>query len=67
MSQPNSNLSLSNDIGNEVSEKRQIAAHQTIEVGKFYDHAGTDQWYCYVYGAGDAFSNTQLPRNEVGI
>src|SRR5277367_5405218 len=60
-----------NDIGNEASEKRQLAAHLqytrgTAEVGKFYDDKGTDQWYYYVYGAADAFKNKRLPRNEVG-
>ena len=60
------------DVGNEVAEKRQLASRlqytrgRTVEVGKFYDHQGTHQWYYYVYGAGDAFTNTQLPRNEVG-
>lgn len=23
-----------------------------MEVGKFYDHAGSDQWYYFVYGDG---------------
>lgn len=61
-----------NSIGNETAEKRQVAAHlhytrgQTMEVGKFYDHKGTDQWYYYVYGAADAYTNTKLPLNKVG-
>lgn len=60
------------NVGNEEAEKRQIASRlrftrdRTVEVGKFYDHKGTHHWYYYVYGAGDAFTNTQLPRNEVG-
>ena len=39
-----------------------------IEVGKFYDHAGSDQWYYFVYGngghgKGDAWGSR--PRNEL--
>ena len=59
------------NIGNEAAEKRQVAARLqyargATEVGKFYDHKGSDQWYYYVYGATDAFTNKRLPRNEVG-
>jgi hypothetical protein len=59
-----------NNIGNEAAEKRQVATHLqyargTTEVGKFYDHKGSNQWYYYVYGATDAFTNNLLPRNEV--
>jgi MYND finger len=60
------------DIGNEVAEQRQLGAHlhytggRSREVGKFYDDKGTDQWYYYVYGAADAYTNKKLPRNEVG-
>jgi hypothetical protein len=58
------------NIGNEAAEKRQVAARLqytrgTTEVGKFYDHNGSDQWYYYVYGATDSCTNQRLPLNEV--
>ena len=57
-------------IGNEASEKRQLIAREgwsgVIEVGKFYDHAGCDQWYYYVYGPTRAFDKRSgKPKNEV--
>jgi hypothetical protein len=60
------------DIGNEMPEKRQLGAHlhyvggRSMEVGKFYDHSGADQWYYYVYGAADAYTHKRFPLNEVG-
>jgi MYND finger len=43
-------------IGNEVGEKAELSrvlgwTSGATEVGKFYDHKDTDQWYYYVYGA----------------
>lgn len=57
------------DLGNEVAEKRQLGQHLgwngSIEVGKFYDHKGSDRWYYYVYGDARAFNATSgLPHNE---
>ena len=52
-----------------MKEKRQLEKHlgwkQSIEVGKFYDHAGSDGWYYYVYGDARAFNpKSGLPVNE---
>lgn len=36
-----------------------------MEVGKFYDHLGSDKWYYYVYGEARAFNTKSgLPANE---
>ncbi|KAL9073499.1 MAG: hypothetical protein Q9161_002920 [Pseudevernia consocians] len=56
-------------LGNEVAEKRQLGQHLgwngSIEVGKFYDHVGSDGWYYYVYGDARAFNaGAGLPANE---
>jgi hypothetical protein len=56
-------------IGNEAEEKRQIMRREgwtdVIEVGKFYDHAGTDKWYYFVYGPSNAYNkNSGKPKNE---
>jgi MYND finger len=58
------------DLGNEVAEKRQLQEHLgwngSTEVGKFYDHKGSDGWYYYVYGDARAFEiGSGLPFNEV--
>lgn len=57
------------DLGNEVAEKRQLEKHLgwngSIEVGKFYDHKGSDKWYYYVYGDKRAFeAGSGLAANE---
>ncbi len=57
------------DLGDEVQEKRQLSAHlgwsSAMEVGKFYDHLGTDGWYYYVYGDSRAFDpRSGLRLNE---
>ena len=57
------------DYGNEFKEKRQLGQHlgwkSSMEVGKFYDHSGTDKWYFYVYGDARAFNKKSgLPVNE---
>ena len=57
------------DLGNEGAEKRQLERRlgwkKSIEVGKFYDHVGTDTWYYYVYGDARAFNaKAGLPANE---
>lgn len=62
-------FNLSN-LGNESAEKRQLEQHLgwrgSTEVGKFYDHLGSDKWYYYVYGDARAFkTNSGLPANEV--
>ncbi|KAL8685213.1 MAG: hypothetical protein Q9218_007899 [Villophora microphyllina] len=40
--------------GNEFAEKKELKTRlgwsSVYEVGKFYDHQGTDSWYYYVYG-----------------
>ncbi|KAL9132665.1 MAG: hypothetical protein Q9175_006159 [Cornicularia normoerica] len=56
-------------LGNEFAEKRQLEQHLgwhgSIEVGKFYDHLGTDKWYYYAYGDARAFNaKSGLPVNE---
>lgn len=56
-------------LGDEMAEKRQLERHlgwkRSIEVGKFYDHLGTDKWYYYVYGDARAFHpKSGLPVNE---
>ena len=61
-------FNLSN-LGNEVAEKRQLERHLgwngSIEVGKFYDHKGSDKWYYYVYGDRRAFeAGSGFPANE---
>jgi hypothetical protein len=56
-------------IGNEMAEKRQLERYLgwngSIEVGKFYDHRGSDTWYYYVYGSRDAFSRAGGVKNQV--
>lgn len=57
------------DLGNELAEKRQLEKQlgwqRSTEVGKFYDHLGSDNWYYYVYGDARAFeANSGLPENE---
>jgi hypothetical protein len=52
-----------------MAEKRQLERDLhwkgSIEVGKFYDHHGTDTWYYYVYGSGKAFSSAGGVKNQV--
>lgn len=40
--------------GNEFAEIKELKSRlgwsSVVEVGKFYDHKGTDTWYHYVYG-----------------
>ncbi|CAF9942942.1 MAG: hypothetical protein ALECFALPRED_010273 [Alectoria fallacina] len=57
------------NFGDEGAEKRQLEQHLgwrgAVEVGKFYDHRGSDEWYYYVYGDARAFNtNSGLPANE---
>ncbi|CAD6594497.1 MAG: hypothetical protein ASARMPREDX12_009136 [Alectoria sarmentosa] len=57
------------NLGDESAEKRQLEQHLgwrgAVEVGKFYDHRGSDAWYYYVYGDARAFNtNSGLPANE---
>ena len=54
--------------GNEGAEKQELKARlgwkSAGEVGKFYDHAGTTDWYYYVYGDTAASAATH-PLNEI--
>ena len=57
------------NLGSESAEKRQLERHlgwkASIEVGKFYDHVGSDGWYYYVYGDARAFrKKSGLPVND---
>ena len=57
------------DLGDEGKEMRQLEKELgwkgAMEVGKFYDHKGSDGWYYYVYGDARAFNRkSKLPVNE---
>lgn len=53
--------------GNELAEINKIESRlgwsAVGEVGKFYDHIGTDSWYYYVYGHCNG-KTEGLPKNE---
>lgn len=53
-----------NSYGNEMGEMRELKTRlgwkSATEVGKFYDHKGTDSWYYYVYGD----EGSSQPKNE---
>ena len=53
-----------NSFGNEMGEMRELKTRlgwkNAQEVGKFYDHKGTDSWYYYVYGE----EGSSQPKNE---
>ena len=53
-----------NSFGNELGEMRELKTRlgwkNAQEVGKFYDHNGTDSWYYYVYGE----EGSSQPKNE---
>lgn len=55
-------------FGNEFSEikelKDRLGWKSAEEIGKFYDHLGTDQWYYYVYGQASAKAEGK-PANEL--
>ena len=50
--------------GDEMGEMRELKTRlgwkNAREVGKFYDHKGTDSWYYYVYGE----EGSSRPKNE---
>ena len=56
------------EFGNEFSEikelKDRLGWKSGGEIGKFYDHLGTDQWYYYVYGQASAKAEGK-PANEL--
>jgi hypothetical protein len=58
------------DYGTEAGEvhelERRLGWTETTEVGKFYDHKGSDTWYYWVYGphSSSLRANT-APLNEV--
>jgi hypothetical protein len=53
-------------LGNESLEKAQLTSTlswtRATEVGKFYDHLGSDSWYYYVYGNSGA-PPKNVPKN----
>ena len=57
--------------GNEFAEiqelKERLGWKGAAEVGKFYDHKGTDSWYYYVYGESGLSKKDQgtKPENEL--
>jgi len=58
------------NYGNEGAEMRELTARlgweSAMEVGKFYDHAGSDEWYYFVYGnGGSAGEMGSRLRNEL--
>ncbi|KAK1768267.1 hypothetical protein QBC33DRAFT_619113 [Phialemonium atrogriseum] len=54
--------------GHEGEERRELEQRlgwrEVAEVGKFYDHEGSDTWYYYVYGPGGEH-DPPLGRNEI--
>lgn len=56
-------------IGSENAEKHQLQRDlnwpEAIEVGKFYDHEGTDDWYYFVYGSTKAYNKGSAQKNEL--
>jgi len=57
-----------NDYGTERGEiaelKRRLSWTAVDEIGKFYDHKGSDTWYYYVYGPNQLSSVDTLPMNK---
>ncbi|MCJ1249220.1 hypothetical protein MMC30_006443 [Trapelia coarctata] len=58
------------NYGTEGAEMRELTARlgwdSAVEVGKFYDHAGSDGWYYFVYGeGGSAGEKGRRLRNEL--
>ena len=57
--------------GSEFAEIQELKARLgwkgAVEVGKFYDHKGTDSWYYYVYGESGLSKKDQAtkPKNEL--
>ena len=53
-----------NSFGDEMGEMRELKTRlrwkNAREVGKFYDHKGTDSWYYYIYGE----EGSSQPMNE---
>jgi hypothetical protein len=48
--------------------KRKLGWQSVDDVGKFYDHKGSDSWYYYVYGQyspGESPQNISAPKNEL--
>jgi len=57
-----------NDYGTEMGEraelKRRLGWTTADEVGKFYDHKGSDTWYYYAYGPGHSSTAKTSAKNE---
>src|SRR5579871_4270790 len=57
-----------NDYGTEKAEhaelKRRLGWPSVHEIGKFYDHKGSDTWYYYVYGPPPSYNVDTLVKNE---
>lgn len=58
--------------GNASSEQRELSRRlgaawtQVQEIGKFYNQAGSDTWYYYVYGPNQVRAKSLgLPKNEI--
>jgi hypothetical protein len=56
------------DYGTEMGEKaelrRRLGWTTIIEVGKFYDHKGSDTWYYYAYGPRHSSTANTSTKNE---
>lgn len=57
-----------NDYGTEMGERaelnRRLGWTTTHEVGKFYDHKGSDTWYYYAYGPRHSSTANTSAKNE---
>ncbi|KAI4146887.1 MAG: hypothetical protein L6R39_003303 [Caloplaca ligustica] len=52
----------------EVNElKRRLGWTGAIEVGKFYDHIGSDDWYYFVYGQGKGKREGKAKNEVAGL
>jgi hypothetical protein len=57
-----------NDYGTEMSERAELKERlgwtAADEVGKFYDHKGSDTWYYYAYGPRHSSTANTSTKNE---
>jgi hypothetical protein len=58
-----------NNYGTERGERAELKSRlgwsSVDEIGKFYDHKGSDAWYYYVYGPGQSSSANASSTNQV--
>jgi hypothetical protein len=52
-------------MGERAELKRRLGWTEIDEVGKFYDHKGSDTWYYYVYGPHHSSSTNTSTKNKV--